>query len=419
MANSIKNDLIASGFVPNVEKSQWEPVQKIEFLGACLDSKDFTISIPKKRIDKAVNTMLEIENSIRQHRRVHVKKVASFVGQVISMSIVVGNLCQFMTRYLSIDISLAPNWSYFIKLSTQSLEQLSFWKKSLTEINCRHLNHNPSYTKIIYTDASTIGYSGYEVNTPNGMAHGAWGIEEAVKSSTWRELMAVFKVLKALSIVLASNRVKWFTDNQGVCSIIEKGSMKTELQDLAFKIHSFCVKYSIIVDIQWIPREKNQIADYLSKIIERDDWGLSPFIINLIIDKWGTIDIDWFASPHNAKLPVFYSRFWNEFCAGVDAFSANWNEKFGLFVPPVTLLTRVLSKMLKENARGIIVIPSAIQETLEPETETEEEDEEEEEEENSKSANWSEAEQLLASAEHSKGACSSPLRRQGTSDRGL
>jgi hypothetical protein len=99
------------------------------------------------------------------------------------------------------------------------------------------------------------------------MVLGAWDNEEAVKSSTWRELMAVFKVLKALSVIFASNRAKWFTDNQGVCSIIEKGSMKTELQNLEFKIHLFCVKHSIIVDIQWIPREKNQIADYLSKIV--------------------------------------------------------------------------------------------------------------------------------------------------------
>ena len=33
------------------------------------------------------------------------------------MAIVIGNISQFMTRYLSIDISAAHNWHAYIKLS--------------------------------------------------------------------------------------------------------------------------------------------------------------------------------------------------------------------------------------------------------------------------------------------------------------
>lgn len=60
-----------------------------------------------------------------------------------------------------------------------------------------------------------------------------------------------------------------------------------------------------------------------------------------------------FASAHNAKLPVFYSRFWNDRSAGVDAFTADWCGKFGLFVPPVVLFARVSL----QHAGGVLVAP--------------------------------------------------------------
>ena len=69
------------------------------------------------------------------------------------------------------------------------------------------------------------------------------------------------------------------------------------------------------------------------------------------------MEIDWFASQHNAKLPVFYSRFWNEHCTGVAAFASYWGNNFGLFVPPVTLVSKVLRKMRYDRASGVLVVP--------------------------------------------------------------
>ena len=97
---------MASGFVPNPDKSVWEPVQLLEWLGATLDSKNGMIFIPNRRIEKVFITIREIQQSIKIKSHVHVKKVASLVGQIISMSIVIGNIAQIMTRYLSMDILL-------------------------------------------------------------------------------------------------------------------------------------------------------------------------------------------------------------------------------------------------------------------------------------------------------------------------
>ena len=60
-----------------------------------------------------------------------------------------------------------------------------------------------------------------------------WSEEESLKSSTWRELVAVYRVLLSLSHFFANQRVKGLTDNQGVKSIANKGSMKRDLQDIS------------------------------------------------------------------------------------------------------------------------------------------------------------------------------------------
>ena len=68
-------------------------------------------------------------------------------------------------------------------------------------------------------------------------------------------------------------------------------------------------------------------------------------------------NFDRFASDHYAKVKRYFSRFRNIFCLGVDAFTQSWAFEFGLFVPPITLITRVLRKMTNDRAIDVFVIP--------------------------------------------------------------
>ena len=43
-------------------------------------------------------------------------------------------------------------------------------------------------SKIVFSDASSIRYGSYEVNTVNSIVHGMWSKEESLRSSTWHEL---------------------------------------------------------------------------------------------------------------------------------------------------------------------------------------------------------------------------------------
>ena len=228
MGQCIKSDILKSGFVPNATKCIWIPVQVLEFLGVVLDALNGTIYIPSRRISKAKQSILDLLSSIKAHRRVPVKRVTSVVGQLISMTVVVGHVSQIMTRYLSLDILTVRYWDSYIYLGEESRQQLGFWNQNLEALNRKNLYESHKCSKIVFSDASATGYAGYEVSTTNGISHGLWSEEESLKSSTWRELVL------SLKHIFANQRIKWFTDNQGVKAIAMKGSMKRELQFLVF-----------------------------------------------------------------------------------------------------------------------------------------------------------------------------------------
>ena len=224
------------------------------------------------------------------------------------MSYVIGNVTNIMTKYLSIDILDKQSWNSAICLSKESLDQIAFWKRNLRTANLKQFTSDLSCHTIVYSDASNTGYDCYMVENPSDIAHGMWSNNESMKSSTWKELTAVKNILFSMSKFLHNKRIKWFTDNQNVVSIINKGSMKRKLQDIAISMLCNFLNNNISIDVEWIPRSKNDQADFISRIVDYDDWGLSDEIFIHLDNLWGPHEIDWFANDNNHKLPVFYSR---------------------------------------------------------------------------------------------------------------
>ena len=84
----------------------------IKCFGAVLNSIEFTICIQQNRVEKTMSTLRELRFS----NWIPVRKAASFVGQIISMGIVIGPVSQVMTRYISLGILKARTWNSYIKL---------------------------------------------------------------------------------------------------------------------------------------------------------------------------------------------------------------------------------------------------------------------------------------------------------------
>ena len=99
--------------------------------------------------------------------------------------------------------------------------------------------------------------------------------------------------------------------------IVRVGSRRPHLQDGAMSIFEVCLQHGAKLEMEWIPRTSNEKADYISRIIDHDDWQINPVVFRLDC-LWGPHTYDRFASPHNSQLPRFDNKFWNPLCSAVD-----------------------------------------------------------------------------------------------------
>ena len=137
-------------------------------------------------------------------------------------------------------------------------------------------------------------------------------------------MRAVSTVLQSFASSLADERIRWFTDNQNVVRILLYGSRKPLLQAEALSIFHLSVTHHLTIEPEWIPRSGNQVADYLSRIVDEDDWMVHPTIFDQLDHMWGPHTVDRFASIDNRQLERFNSRFWDPEIEAVDTFTVNW-----------------------------------------------------------------------------------------------
>ena len=353
LSDSVRQDLASSGFTANDDKSVWEPTQKLVFLGSILDFGEGLIQIPEFRILKLKSSLV----SCLQNNQIIARDLASVTGQIISMACAVGNVTRLFTRNCYAAIECRSSWDQLLHVSPEIRYELSFWLNNIDFVNGKVMSPKSSAVGVVYSDASDSGFGGYYVQCGLDLVSGVWSHEEMQTSSTFREILAVKFVLLSLVKQLSGLTVKWFTDNQNVPRIISSGSRKEQLQSEALSIFNICCSHGISIEMEWIPRSQNDQADFLSRIFDSDDWGLSPLSFHHIDLVWGPHSVDRFANHVNAKLPRFNSRFWNPGSEGIDAFVMNWHGENNYSCPPICLILRVLHHMRNCKASGSLIVP--------------------------------------------------------------
>ena len=164
---------------------------------------------------------------------------------------------------------------------------------------------DPSAVRVVYSDASDTGYGGYCVEHGCHITTGKWQGDEVQQSSTCRELRAVHMTLDFSGPRLKNHRVRLFTDNQNVVRIVLHGSRKPLLQKEALAILSIGLQHQIRQEPEWIPREENEFADYLSRLCDSDDWMLNPDVFHELDARWGPHTVDRFADLQNCQIQRF------------------------------------------------------------------------------------------------------------------
>ena len=106
------------------------------------------------------------------------------------------------------------------------------------------------------------------------------------KAPHGENLKAIDLALSCFKISFQGKTIKWFTDNQNWVQIVNAGSMKEKLHSLALSIFSTCVEKGISIDIQWIHRTESEKADYISKMFDFEDWGVTLHFFVFMDQMW-------------------------------------------------------------------------------------------------------------------------------------
>lgn len=67
--------------------------------------------------------------------------------------------------------------------------------------------------------------------------------------------------------------------------------------------------------------------------------------------------VDWFASSQHHLVPLYASRQFDRAAAFGDAMTVRWSPFIGIWVPPINLIPRVLSKIIDDQAHGLLIVP--------------------------------------------------------------
>ena len=349
----VKETLAKAGWVHNELKSVWTPTHRLQWLGFEVDLKQGCISVPAKKIN-GLKANLQIAAS---QTALRAKFIASLVGKIVAMSLALGSLSRFMTRALYAMLQGRNTWCDMLVITPEAKVELQFWVECLDLYNSQPIWHSPSAVRCVYSDASDTGYGGYTVEHGMHIAQGNWLPEEAGQSSTWRELVAVGRVLESVASKLCGMHVRWFTDNQNVVRILQVGSSKPHLQVEALRVFKSCVVHNIKLEPEWVPRDENQLADYFSRIIDHDDWYIDHTIFEMLEATWGPHTVDRFATHYNAQVKRFNSRYACPGSEAVDAFTVNWFGENNWWCPPPALIPRVLKHAECCKAQGTLVVP--------------------------------------------------------------
>ena len=224
----------------------------------------------------------------RGYPKTSARRIAKVAGTLISMGPAIGPLARLFTRRMYAFMDDAPSWDANVTFTPDLTEELKFWLANINQLNGYKIKSMHAISKVVYTDASNSGYGGYVAQKlGNVIAHGKFNEFEAAQSSTYRELAAVKHVLHSLKQQLKHQIVLWHSDNMNVTQIINSGSSKHHLNQLAMEIYQTCLELDIQIISKWIPREEKALANSISKFHDTDAWSVDDETFAYVQKQFG------------------------------------------------------------------------------------------------------------------------------------
>ena len=199
----VQDTLVKAGLLTNEEKSVWVPSPVIAWLGFIIDLQQGCVLVPDAKLAK-LQSILQATCKLAV---ISARSLASLIGKILSMGMALGPVARLMTRCMYVALEGWTSWCGMLHVTDEVQGKLCFWAKSLVSYNGQPIRFKPSAVRVVYSDASNVGYGRYMMEHGPLIANGSWTASEAKQSSTWRELVAVSRVLELMVLNTGSVRI--------------------------------------------------------------------------------------------------------------------------------------------------------------------------------------------------------------------
>ncbi|KAK3886844.1 hypothetical protein Pcinc_009030 [Petrolisthes cinctipes] len=345
------------GFLLNIPKSSLTPTRKLYWLGIEWDSLSATLSLAP---DNARRTL-------RHVRRAHFSRTfsrrqwESLLGSLnfAAPAMPLGRLKhRRLTR--EVNLHLSPAHRDLPRQVSPSLHRLlrPWLRPGALRQRVPWVFPPPGIT--VATDASDVGW-GYQ----SCLGHqrcGGWKEGERLLHINARELMVAKEWLNRHP-QFARIGVRFDMDNVAAVQCLQKqGTVRSEiLLSLSEQIFAIAAKRDIHLSARYVPGRENDWADALSRFRGTSvEWQLRPLVFESLCLRYGTPEVDLFASPSTALLPLFLTFSSRTEAGGPDAFTEDWNRwgHLYLFPPPATsVLLKAILKLRTFRGRVLLIAP--------------------------------------------------------------
>ena len=252
------------GAVVNYVKSNFTPMQEVEYLGFILESHKMVIRAPPKKIS---NMMKALKHAHKQ-TTMSARQAASLMGKLGSMADALLP-CRVHTSALH-DFKLAAlrwGWDCQLPLPAQVHHDLKWWITHLVALNGRGIIP-PAVDYKAATDASDYGWGAWIQTTTDLISWGGlftWA-EATQLHINQKELMAILFFLQSSPISLRHKVVDIGVDNTTALSYVRKlGGRHKYLAQISDQVFHFLMTHHTVLLAYHLPGEMNTLADHESR----------------------------------------------------------------------------------------------------------------------------------------------------------
>ncbi len=343
------------GFLVSKKKSVMIPTHRIEFLGLILDSIQMLVFLTVKKTEKIKRLCVYMLNT----KSPTIRQLSRLIGNFVA-ALPAAQYGRMHYRHLERfkDNALKQNgWDWDAKCTPTMKEkqEIQWWLENVDNISKPILD--PPIQVYLQTDSSAYAWGAH---CEGKKAQNYFSEREIDFDINTKEMLAVKYGLACFSTEIAGKHVLVECDNVTAVSYVrEMGGTKHGLRNqIALDIWNWAIDKSVWITITHLPGVSNFLADEASRTLEKPntEWALEQNIFDQIIEQFGLVDIDMFASCINNKLPRYVSWHRDPYSVHVDAFTLDWTNQSLYVFSPFSVIPRIVHKLNTQTPRKLIIV---------------------------------------------------------------